>query len=92
MELVNQYIQMAVDFLSSGGITRAVEILVSLGVIDTVCRLLKTEKPMGVLVSVSAVLKGVSSLAQKLSALCLSLESLVSKLVPQRLKSPEQPK
>ncbi len=50
--------------------------------IDMVCRMVKSQKPIGVLYAVSAVVSGLAKLFSKLAA-------LLDKVIPQRLEEPK---
>lgn len=99
-DLIVQYLGMANEALGGGAIAKAVATMVSLGVVDILCRLLKTEKPWSVLLGLSAALKIAVKIGEAFVKVCLSADKLLDQVIPQRLKpapvaveapKPEQP-
>ncbi len=76
MELLNS----VTAFLHSEGFLRTLGILGGLGVLDMALKLKQSEKPLGVLIALSAFLKSVGNF-------CLAVDGTIEKLIPaQRLK------
>ncbi len=83
----------AADFISSSLVNTVLAALIGLGGVDTIVRIIKTDKPVTVLLGLRKLLGGAMLLAKgairvlaSFDVLLGKLDGVIDRLIPQRLK------
>lgn len=86
MEQLTHLLQSTLDLLNSQAVQNALATLAGVGALDMACRLVKTDKPINVLIGFHHLLEGVKNVLSELQALSSKVDSVITAVIPQRLK------
>lgn len=95
---VANLLHQAAEFLTGSWLNMIVSSLLGLGGLDVVMRLIRTDKPVSVLIGLRgliaagrAISRGVIHVLNEFDAAAIALDRQVSRLIPQRLNAQPEP-
>lgn len=90
MDHALQVLNHLLEVVNGSGILKAISTLTGLGIIDIILRLLKTEKPISILILIGKSLVKVSQIFDSASKLAHRLSEIIDSVIPQRLKDEQK--